>query len=151
MAAIRSKDTTPEWAVRRMAFAMGFRYRLHVKRLPGKPDLVFPHLRKVIFVHGCFWHGHDCATGRKPPATNAAFWAAKIARNKARDKRDLATLWKTGWQTLVVWECETKDPARLRALLSVFLAPVERPPVNYDLAEQNALYSLAAEAKNPLY
>lgn len=148
MAAIKSKDTKPEWAVRRLAFAMGFRYRLHDKRLPGKPDLVFPRLRKVIFVHGCFWHGHGYGAGRKPPATHAAFWAAKMARNKARDRRDLSALWKAGWQTLVVWECETKDPARLRTILSAFLSPSESPPLNYDLLDQDALYSLAAESRD---
>lgn len=144
MSHIRGKDTTPEWAVRRMVHAMGFRYRLHVKGLPGKPDLVLPRHRKIIFVHGCFWHAHGCRTARRPPATHACFWKEKFAKNVQRDQQALRALWQSGWQVLVVWECEAKDLDRLRALLSAFLAPSART-VNYDLADQHALYGLAAE------
>jgi DNA mismatch endonuclease, patch repair protein len=109
MRAVKSKDTKPEWVVRRLLHAAGFRYRLHGKDLPGKPDLVFPSRRKVVFVHGCFWHGHDCARGDRQPKTNANYWMAKIARNKARDVEHLATLRNRNWQVLTVWECEIKD------------------------------------------
>jgi len=146
MSCIRGQDTAPEWAVRRRVHAMGFRYRLHVKGLPGKPDLVLPRHRKVIFVHGCFWHAHGCRTGGHLPATRKQFWKAKFARNVQRDRQTLHQLWQAGWQVLVVWECETKDPDRLRATLSAFLAP-SAPASNYALADQHALYGLAAEAQ----
>ena len=106
MRAVKSKDTKPEWIVRRMLHAAGYRYRLHVKDMPGKPDMVFPARRKAIFVHGCWWHGHDCARGARPPKTNQAYWSAKIARNVARDARHLAALRSDGWKVLTVWECE---------------------------------------------
>lgn len=144
MSHIRGKDTAPEWVVRRMVYAMGFRYRLHVKGLPGKPDLVLPRHRKIIFVHGCFWHAHGCRPARRPPATHKRFWKEKFAKNVQRDQQALRDLWQAGWQVLVVWECETKDPGRLRALLSAFFAPSART-ANYDLADQHALYGLAAE------
>jgi len=144
MSRIRGKDTGPEMAVRRMAHAMGFRYRLHVKGLPGKPDIVLPRHRKVIFVHGCFWHAHGCDAARRPPATHKRFWKEKFARNAARDREALRALWQAGWQVLVVWECETKDARQLRAILAAFLAPAART-ANYDLAERHALYGLAAE------
>ena len=145
MSHIRGKDTEPEWVVRRMVHAMGFRYRLHAKSLPGKPDLVLPRHRKIIFVHGCFWHAHGCRTARRPPATNRRFWKAKFARNVQRDRQALRALWQAGWQVLVVWECETKNPDRLRAALAAFLAP-SAPSANYGLADQHALYGLASEA-----
>ena len=144
MSHIRGKDTEPEWAVRRAVHALGFRYRLHVKTLPGKPDIVLPRHRKVIFVHGCFWHAHTCRAARHAPATHTRFWKEKFAKNVARDRQALRQLWQAGWQVLVVWECEAKDPDRLRALLSAFLAPSARA-ANYDLADQHALYGLAAE------
>lgn len=145
MSHIRSQDTGPEWAVRRAVHALGFRYRLHVKKLPGKPDLVLPRHRKIIFVHGCFWHAHRCRTARHLPATRTRFWQAKLAKNVQRDREALTRLWQAGWRVLVVWECETKDPARLRALLSAFLAP-SSGVANYDLADQHALYGQAAES-----
>jgi DNA mismatch endonuclease (patch repair protein) len=116
MRAVKSKDTKPEWLVRRLLHAAGFRYRLHGKDLPGKPDLVFPSRRKVVFVHGCFWHGHDCARGDRQPKINADYWIAKIARNKARDVEHLAALCAAGWKTHVVWECEIKNPGLLARL-----------------------------------
>lgn len=106
MSGIRSKDTQPEWVVRRMLHGLGYRYRLHARHLPGTPDLVFPSRRKVIFVHGCFWHGHDCGRGFKPK-TNAQFWSEKIAANMGRDKRRRAELRRLGWGVLTVWECAT--------------------------------------------
>lgn len=145
MSHIRGKNTKPEWAVRRMVHAMGFRYRLHVKKLPGKPDLVFPRRRKIIFVHGCFWHAHGCRhASQLTPETNARFWKEKLARNVQRDRRDLRLLWEAGWQVLVVWECETRDAERLRALLAAFLCP-PASAANYALDDQHALYGAAAE------
>lgn len=99
-----------------MTHAMGFRYVLHDRRLPGKPDLVFPRLRCVILVQGCFWHGHKCGRGFKPK-TNAAFWLAKIAANRARDARSIQALRGLGWRVMTVWECTTRDD-RLPALMS---------------------------------
>lgn len=110
MSRIRSKDTRPELAVRRMLHRMGYRYVLHDQRLPGTPDLVFPARRKIIFVHGCFWHGHDCGRGFKP-ATNAEFWSAKIERNQARDREVQRELRGLGWESLTVFECALKPGA----------------------------------------
>jgi DNA mismatch endonuclease (patch repair protein) len=120
MAAVKSKDTTPELTVRRLAHALGYRFRLHRKDLPGAPDLAFPGRAKAVFVHGCFWHGHDCARGARAPKANAAYWRSKIARNRARDARALTALAELGWKALVLWECELKRddlPRRLRAFL----------------------------------
>lgn len=102
---------------------MGYRYRLHQKDLPGNPDLVFSKRRKVIFVHGCFWHHHDCKRGDRKPTANAAYWTAKIARNVERDHASIEALQKAGWHVLVVWECETllRDQAALALSLSAFL------------------------------
>lgn len=105
MRAVKGADTKPEIALRKALFAKGFRYRLNVKGLPGKPDLVFPKYRAVIFVHGCFWHGHDCARGSRTPKTNRAYWTAKIARNRARDKENTKRLKALGWRVRVIWEC----------------------------------------------
>ncbi|HVK54450.1 MAG TPA: very short patch repair endonuclease [Burkholderiales bacterium] len=121
MRAVKGRDTAPEMLVRRLTFSMGYRYRLYQKDLPGKPDLAFPGRRKVVFIHGCFWHGHDCARGARPPKQNAEYWSNKIARNKARDVVHLAKLQTLGWESLVIWECELKDQERLRDLLSTFL------------------------------
>lgn len=121
MAAIRGKDTRPEHIVRSLAHRMGFRFRLHRRDLPGKPDLVFPGRRRVILVHGCFWHVHDCPYGRVRPATNAGFWADKRAGNVARDERNLAALKGAGWGVLVIWECETRDLESLARRLKTFL------------------------------
>ncbi|MFT3881362.1 MAG: very short patch repair endonuclease [Gemmatales bacterium] len=104
MSRIRGKDTAPELTVRHILFGLGYRYRLHGKALPGRPDFVFPARRKVIFVHGCFWHGHSCLGG-KLPTTRTAFWAEKIAGNKRRDRRNRAALQRLRWESLVVWEC----------------------------------------------
>lgn len=123
MRAIRNKDTIPEMVVRQMVHGMGYRYRLHVKTLPGKPDLVFPSRRKVVFVHGCFWHQHpakSCADAR-PPRSNLDYWRPKLARNKARDAEHLKALEADGWRTLVVWDCVTSRPQKLTAQLRRFL------------------------------
>lgn len=118
MRAVKSRDTAPELKVRRAAHALGLRFRLGRSDLPGKPDLVFPSRRVALFVHGCFWHGHDCARGARMPQTNRAYWYAKITRNIARDASSLASLRKLGWKPAVIWECETKDAARLARLIT---------------------------------
>lgn len=120
MRAVRGKDTGPEMIVRRLVHGMGYRYRLHGRDLPGKPDLVFRLRRRTVFVHGCFWHGHDCARAARPQA-NAEFWQAKLDRNVERDAAQLQALDAAGWTALVVWECETKDAPRLASRLRDFL------------------------------
>lgn len=109
MAGIRGRDTKPELIVRRALHAMGYRYRLHDRALPGRPDLVFPSRRSVLFVHGCFWHRHDCALGRPQPANNAAFWADKLQGNVRRDREARERLQAMGWRVGVVWECQIRQ------------------------------------------
>src|ERR1700733_236240 len=113
MSAIRGKDTKPELIVRRIAHRLGYRFRLHRRDLPGVPDLVFPKLRRIVNVHGCYWHMHTCRWGSVTPKTNAEFWQTKRTGNVARDKRNLARLRKDGWKVLTIWECETKDRQKL--------------------------------------
>lgn len=110
MSGIRGKDTKPEMLIRKALHARGFRYRLHVSGLPGKPDIVFPRYGAALFVHGCFWHGHDCRFFRLP-ATRQDFWARKISGNRDRDQRQLDALREQGWRVLVVWECATRKGA----------------------------------------
>ena len=124
MAAIKGKDTKPEMVVRRLVFRLGYRYRLHGKNLPGRPDLVFRSRRKVIFVHGCFWHMHKCRYGQVKPKTNATFWEEKRKANVERDQRQRKALNSDGWDVFVAWECETKDVCQLKIRLEVFLGPV---------------------------
>jgi DNA mismatch endonuclease (patch repair protein) len=123
MRAVKSRDTAPELAVRASVRALGYarRYRLNGAHLPGKPDLVFGGLRKAVFVHGCFWHGHHCKRGARQPKDNAVYWRAKIARNTARDRASLKALKVAGWSALVIWECETRDPTAMSAKLARFL------------------------------
>ncbi len=121
MASVRTKNTGPEWTVRRLLHANGFRYRLHAKSLPGKPDIVFPRRRKAIFIHGCFWHAHGCSKGRAPKS-KLEYWGPKLAANTSRDDRNLAALAALGWDTLTVWQCETKEPDTLLKRLTDFLA-----------------------------
>jgi DNA mismatch endonuclease (patch repair protein) len=118
MARIRNRDTKPEMRVRRILHAAGLRYRLHGKTLPGKPDLVFAGRRTVIFVHGCFWHMHECRYGKATPATNKSFWTEKRRSNAERDKRNRAHLQAAGWRVFEIWECETRDPEKLIGRLS---------------------------------
>jgi DNA mismatch endonuclease (patch repair protein) len=127
MASIRSKDMKPELAVRKLAHGLGFRFRLHRKDLPGKPDLVFPKYRAVIFVHGCFWHQHEdvsCLDGRAPKSNNG-YWGPKLARNRERDEKSKRELESEGWRVLVIWECETKNPDRVGNTIKAFLQPLE--------------------------
>ena len=108
MANIKGKNTKPEMVVRSLVHRLGYRYRLHQKSLPGKPDLVFASRRKVIFVHGCFWHRHECRYGAVKPATNASFWETKRLSNVERDRKTRIALEQAGWQVLVIWECQTR-------------------------------------------
>ena len=121
MRAVRGEDTTPELKVRRVLTSFGVRYRLHRRDLPGSPDIVLGHRRLAVFVHGCFWHGHDCQRGARTPKTNTDYWLAKIARNRARDAAAVAALQAANWRAEMVWECELRNiealTARLRRLL----------------------------------
>jgi DNA mismatch endonuclease (patch repair protein) len=120
MARIGSKNTAPELIVRKLLFAIGYRFRLHRRDLPGKPDIVFVSRRKAIFVHGCFWHAHGCRIG-KLPKSHVRFWKAKLKGNSERDSRNQRALQDRGWDVLVVWQCETKDLVPLRERLRNFL------------------------------
>ena len=121
MRRVKGRDTSPEMKVRKLLTRLGARYRLHRKDLPGSPDLVFPGKKKAIFVHGCFWHRHACPRGRSTPASRLDYWLPKFERNQARDKRVQRQLKKLGWRSLVVWECQTRDPVKLAAKLAKFL------------------------------
>lgn len=123
MSLVRSKDTKPEFVVRRVVHGLGFRYRLHGKGLPGKPDLVFAARRKVIFVNGCFWHRHPnwgCSLARLPKS-RLEFWLPKLEQNRVRDKKNQVELRRLGWRVLVVWECELKDSVKLKSEIADFL------------------------------
>jgi DNA mismatch endonuclease (patch repair protein) len=121
---VKGKHTAPELIVRRMLHRLGFRFRLHRKDLPGKPDIVLPSRSKIVLVNGCYWHGHDCRYG-KLPKSRLEFWAPKIEANRARDARNLRDLENAGWDVLVVWQCETRDPAALERSLLGFLGPAK--------------------------
>jgi DNA mismatch endonuclease, patch repair protein len=121
MSKIRSKDTKPDFWVRRSVHALGYRFRLHDKKLPGRPDLVFASRRKVIFVNGCFWHGHECAVGSRLPKTNTDFWAEKRTRNQQRDASQRQMLVDAGWNYFDVWECQVASSQGLLGELQSFL------------------------------
>lgn len=108
MSRVKGRDTTPEMKVRRRLHALGYRYRLHERRLPGKPDLTFPAVKKIIFVHGCYWHGHTCRYGRAQSKSNQEFWRDKLHRNIQRDRRVRCLLRAAGWRILTIWECDIK-------------------------------------------
>ena len=143
MSRIRGKNTRPELIVRKLAFAAGYRYRLHVRALPGAPDMVFPSRKKVIFIHGCFWHLHDnCALARMPKS-RVEFWSEKLHGNKMRDIRACASLADLGWEVLVVWECELNDLVKLGERLQVFLGPPGLRERNlHDLSREKAAAAL---------
>jgi DNA mismatch endonuclease (patch repair protein) len=122
MRAVKSRDTTPERAVRALLRAFAPGYRLHRKDIPGNPDIAYVGRKQAIFVHGCFWHGHDCVRGARMPKANADYWRAKIARNVARDAAHRERLAALGWQALTIWECELKDREALERKLRAFLA-----------------------------
>lgn len=126
MSRIRAKDTKPEMLVRRLVHAMGYRYRLHRKDLPGKPDLVFGPRKKIVEVHGCYWHAHlrydpTCWEARSEAKSNKNYWGPKMDRNAERDKRNLEMLEAAGWDVLVIWECELRDMATVESRLASFL------------------------------
>lgn len=121
MASIRGKDTIPERKVRSALHGLGYRYRLHVADLPGKPDIVFPNRMKLVFVHGCFWHSHQCRGGRNRPVTNVDYWSEKLHKNVERDRRNIRRLRRLGWGVLVVWECQTRDMSKVVSRLLRFL------------------------------
>jgi DNA mismatch endonuclease (patch repair protein) len=121
MRRVKGKDTSPELAVRKALRALGARYRLHRADLPGKPDIVLPGRRLAIFVHGCFWHGHDCARGARVPKQNRDYWLGKVARNRDRDAASRGSLEAFGWRVETIWECEVKDGAALTGRLSGIL------------------------------
>ena len=121
MRKVPGKGSSAELKVRKALTALGARYRLHRKDLPGSPDVVMPGRKLALFVHGCFWHGHDCRRGARPPKANADYWTAKIARNRARDVRVQDELRALGWRPETIWECELKDGEALRRKLTAFL------------------------------
>lgn len=123
MRSVRGKNTRPEMVVRRLAHRLGYRFRLHRRDLPGSPDLVFPARRAVIFVHGCFWHQHDCPRGARRPSSNASYWHPKLARNVERDGEVRQRLGDEGWRVLAIWECEMRDSEQLSRRLTGFLDP----------------------------
>ena len=121
MKRVKQRDTAPELVVRKLLFAKGYRYRVHRDDLPGSPDIVFPSRRKVVFVHGCFWHGHEKCTRASLPKTRTQYWSDRVAENRKRDVRSISALERLGWSVLVVWECETKNVRSLAERLSGFL------------------------------
>jgi DNA mismatch endonuclease, patch repair protein len=122
MRRVKGRDTTPELKVRKTLTALGARYRLNRKDLPGSPDIVMPGRRLALFVHGCFWHGHDCARGARVPKANRDYWVAKVGRNRARDAAAEQALAHRGWRVETLWECDLKDAAALEARLRDLLA-----------------------------
>jgi DNA mismatch endonuclease, patch repair protein len=122
MRKVKGRDTKPELAVRRLIWSLGGRYRLNRRDLPGSPDIVLPGRKLAVFVHGCFWHGHDCPRGARVPKANREYWTAKVARNRARDAAAAEKLGQTGWRVETVWECELKDRAGLEARFRELLA-----------------------------
>ena len=121
MSRIQGKDTKPEMIVRKVLHALGYRYRLHIRSLPGNPDLVFPARRKIIFIHGCFWHRHNCRFGRVMPNTRRKFWKAKLEGNQSRDRKNRRELCELSWETFVAWECQTRRMEWLLPRLLEFL------------------------------
>ncbi len=122
MAAVHSENTTPELAIRKLVFAMGYRYRLHVAGLPGRPDLVFPGRRKILFVNGCYWHRHRNCRYATTPKTNVEFWLSKFEANLRRDRANLKALRSLGWQVLTIWQCQLKNPDKLGKKIDAFLS-----------------------------
>lgn len=120
MARVKNKNTVPELTVRKILYRLGFRFRLHRRDLPGNPDIVLPRHKKIIFVHGCFWHGHSCPKGKRP-STRQEFWDPKLDRNIERDRNNISELQKSGWKVLVIWECEIKDLQKLEKTLLDFV------------------------------
>ncbi|MFZ0302359.1 MAG: DNA mismatch endonuclease Vsr [Terracidiphilus sp.] len=129
MSRIGSKDTAPELSVRKLLHALGYRFRLHRRDLPGTPDIALPSRKKVIFVNGCFWHAHGCRIGR-PPKSRQEFWLPKLQKNRAKDARNRRALRNLGWGVITVWQCQTKSQGRLTAKLRSFLGPPGKNPID---------------------
>lgn len=123
MAAVKGKNTSPEIKLRKLVHRLGYRFRIHKRDLPGTPDLVFTRRRKIVLVHGCFWHRHPGCRKASTPTTHADFWQSKFARNIQRDRENEQCLRQLGWDVLTVWECETRDSERLSKILCEFLGP----------------------------
>lgn len=140
MAAIKSNDTKPEMLVRRYLHAAGFRYSLHNKKLPGKPDIVLRRFKTVIFIHGCFWHGHENCKYYRLPKSNVEFWQTKIDRNRTRDERNIQALHAKGWHIVIIWECELKNKDLRETTLSQLVDSLRNP---YPFPETDV--SIAAE------
>ena len=121
MSSVRTRNTTPEIAVRKITHKMGYRYRLHDKELPGHPDIVFKSRNKAIFVHGCFWHAHENCPKGKMPKSRRSYWKPKLENNRRRDRQVRETLRNIGWKSMVVWECELSNPDRVKKKISKFL------------------------------
>lgn len=151
MAKIRSKDTKPEWIVRRYLFSRGYRYRKNVKGLPGTPDIVLRKYGVVIFIHGCFWHGHEA--DKNIPISNHEYWKNKIEKNKSRDKKNIEALKQMGWSVMTVWECQLKSAVRQKTLLEIEYhinhAYLERfrqkPGKPYSIGQEKEASSMVAE------
>jgi len=124
MSKIRGENTGPELVVRKLIWSLGYRYRLHLRDLPGRPDMVFQKRRKVIFVHGCFWHRHECPAGQQIPKTRTGFWTKKLSRNFESDRENQTALRKTGWSVLVIWSCQLREKDRMVSMIQEFLGPV---------------------------
>jgi DNA mismatch endonuclease (patch repair protein) len=129
MSRIGGKDTAPEFVVRRLIHALGYRFRLYRRDLPGTPDIVFPSRKKVIFVNGCFWHAHGCRIGR-PPKSRPEFWLPKLQHNRLKDERNRRALRALGWEVLTVWQCQMSSQNRLEARLCAFLGPPGKIPID---------------------
>ena len=124
MSRIRAEETKPEETVRKFLFSHGFRYRKNDKRYPGKPDIVLPKYRTIIFVHGCFWHGHENCKAAELPKTNIAFWKKKISDNKVRDQKNIETLRKEGWNVTIIWQCEIENKNKRKERLELLLKEI---------------------------
>jgi DNA mismatch endonuclease (patch repair protein) len=124
MASVKQKGTAPELLVRRLLHGLGYRYRLHCRDLPGTPDLVWRPRKKAIFIHGCFWHGHDCQHGRRQARSNREYWMTKLQKNQSRDAATADALAKMGWTVMTVWECQLKSPDSIATMLTSFLGAV---------------------------
>ncbi|MEV5055845.1 DNA mismatch endonuclease Vsr [Agrobacterium radiobacter] len=134
MQAVKHKDTKPEVVIRQALHALGYRYRLHDRALPGRPDIVFPSRKKVIFINGCFWHGHDCPKGRLPK-TRPDYWGPKIAANRARDEAVIASLGEKGWDILTVWQCQMRNLETTLQQIARFLGPSRPTQISKTAAE----------------
>ena len=138
MARIRGRDTRPELLVRRLLHSVGYRCRVQLKGVPGRPDIAFPARKKAVFVHGCFWHGHEGCKRAHVPRTRSEYWTAKFERNKARDQRQRLHAAELGWAVLVIWECEVSAKAIFQDRLFDFLGPPRRSPPNANGSKLNA-------------